>query len=126
MLNYLFFRFFKFFDFIEKHFTPEGMRIPEYLAMFAIAFLVIFNLITLDIFVNNYFGIRLVLISLPVTLFFVLIVFIILYISFFRKKKYLSIIEKYNNESTIAMRLSTVLSIGYVLLSVLLLIIITS
>ena len=126
MLSYLYYRLYRFFHFIEMHLTPEGIRIPEYLAMFAIVFLVIFNLITLDVFIYSQYGIHLILKSLPISSFFVLIVFSIMYVLLMRKKKYVLIIEKYAGESMRMKALSVTLSSLYVLLTVVLLIIVTS
>jgi len=125
MLSYLYYRFFRFFEFIETHLTPEGIRIPEYLAMFALAFLAIFNLIAIDVIIYRFYGIHLILSSLLVTSFFVCVIVLSIYLLFLRKRRYISIIDKYKTESNHMKNLSIVSSIIYVLLSVILLIIVT-
>ncbi len=64
MLNYLFYRLYRFFEITEKHLTPSGLRMPDYLASLAIALLLILNLITVDVIFNSIYGVHIVLSSI--------------------------------------------------------------
>jgi hypothetical protein len=101
MLSYLYYRLYKFFNIIENHLTPEGIRIPEYLAMFAIVFLFLLNMITMDIFIHSVYGFHIILTSISSTLIFVLIIIVSMYVLLLRKKRYVSLIRKYASEMSI-------------------------
>ena len=126
MLNYLYYRFFRFFEFIENHLIPEGIRIPEYLATFAIVFLLFLNLITIDIFVDSIYGVHLFLSSLLMTSFFVFLILLSMYFLFLRKRRYTAIIETYKTEGARMKNLSIAFTIIYVITSITLLLLITS
>ncbi len=125
MLSYLYYRLYKFFNIIETHLTPEGIRIPEYLAMFAIVFLFLLNMITMDIFIHSVYGFHIILTSISSTLIFVLIIIVSMYVLLLRKKRYVSVIRKYTSESNKAKMISSLMSIIYVVTSITLLIIVT-
>ena len=119
----MYYRFFRVFEFLENQFTPEGIRIPEYLATFAIVFLLILNLITADVFINSIYGVHLILSSLLMTSFSVFIILLSMYFFFLRKRKYSAIIETYKTESVRMKNLSIAFTIIYVIVSIILLLI---
>ena len=117
MLNYLYYRFFRFFEFMENHLTPVGIRIPEYLATFAIVILLILNLITVDVFINSIYNVHLILSSLLMTSFFVFIILLSMYFLFLRNRRYSAIIEMYKSESARMKNLSIAATIIYIILT---------
>ena len=125
MLNYLFYRLYRFFEITEKHLTPSGLRMPDYLASLAIALLLILNLITVDVIFNSIYGVHIVLSSILVAFTFALLILLMVYFLFNRKKIYVMIVAKYETESPIKRGMSILFTLVYVLASFLLLMVVS-
>jgi archaellum biogenesis protein FlaJ (TadC family) len=125
MLNYLFYRLYRFFEITEKHLTPSGLRMPDYLASLAIALLLILNLITVDVIFNSIYGVHIVLSSILVTFTFSLLILLMVYFLFNRKKIYVTIVAKYETESPIKRGMSILFTLVYVVASFLLLMVVS-
>lgn len=122
MLKYLYYRLYKFFQTVESHLTPEEIRIPKYLAYFAMAILITLNLISIDIVVYSQFEVHIFLKSTNRAIITYLFVLLILYIFILRKKKFLLIIEKHVDETEIARKRSILLTLLYIVFTVILLV----
>ncbi len=126
MLNYLYYRLFKFFELTEKHLTPNGIRMPEYLAMFAVILLVSLNLFAINSFLYEKFRLQLLFSSKGVAFGLLAVILLSGYLLFIHKGKYKLIVEKYNQENTRMRYISIAFTIIYIVFSFLLLVLATS
>lgn len=125
LINNLYYRLYCWAKKAENILTPKNLRMPEYIALFTILILFQFNLWTIDLvleyidigpFIDNSKNTGLVVIFIMLGC---------LYFLFIRKRKYLLVVEKYKSETKKEKIISTLLTVIYIIFTVVSLIIVS-
>jgi hypothetical protein len=126
MINNIFYRYYKFFEFIENNLTPESLRMQEYITGFFLSILIYLNTGSLFLLIKNIIGNGFISLNIIVVTIYGICVYIIVYFSFIHKKKYLRIAKKYEGETKTKKALGVLLSLSYIVFTIVFLVIVAS